>query len=289
MSPPGRRIRLTPFGRIVAVLVAAVVVAAVVRAVVALGDGGDGPGAGHSPRPSVSPSLASAPSTATPASPADRAVPRCRYGSLPALAQEYGLWDSTFLDTTYALPPTYTPPGLVSVSEAGFDGDGQVRAVVIPDLTALREAAEAAGSPVDILVAYRSFLRQSQLFHKRVEEEGHARALATTARPGHSEHQLGTTVDFRTQGQLDVDQGWEHTPAGSWMAQNAWRYGFVMSYPRNMQNLTCYSYEPWHFRYFGREEAAAIHDSGLTPREFLWREDVRDIAPSPSTEGSPSS
>ena len=54
------------------------------------------------------------------------------------------------------------------------------------------------------------------------------------------------------------------------MARNAWRYGFIMSYPPDSRRTTCYEYEPWHFRYFGRRTATAIHDSGLTSREFLW-------------------
>ena len=283
--PP--RTRATPFGRVVIALIAVVGVAAGVRAVVALVDGGDGPAVGRSPGPSASEtSPAGGPSTPTSTTPADESLPPCRYGNLPALDQQYGRWDRTFLDTTYALAPTYAPPGLVSVSGAGFEGDGVVRELLVPDLTALRKAAEAAGNPVDVLVAYRSFLHQSLLFHKRVEQEGHAGALATTARPGHSEHQLGTTVDFRTQGELDVTQDWENTPAGAWMAANSWRFGFVLSYPRGLQDVTCYAYEPWHFRYFGRDLATAIHDSGLTPRELLWRQAARDIA-FPSPEGSP--
>jgi D-alanyl-D-alanine carboxypeptidase len=54
------------------------------------------------------------------------------------------------------------------------------------------------------------------------------------------------------------------------MARNAWRFGFVMSYPKGREAETCYAYEPWHYRYVGREVAQAIHDSGLTPRRYLW-------------------
>jgi D-alanyl-D-alanine carboxypeptidase len=70
------------------------------------------------------------------------------------------------------------------------------------------------------------------------------------------------------------------------MAANAWRYGFVMSYPRGREDVTCYLYEPWHYRYFGRALAARIHASGLTPREFLWRMDASS-PPAPAASGSP--
>ena len=69
----------------------------------------------------------------------------------------------------------------------------------------------------------------------------------------------------------DVHTGWERTPAGGWMAENAYRYGFVLSYPRDSRATTCYSYEPWHFRYVGPELAQQVQDSGLTLREFLWQ------------------
>ena len=63
---------------------------------------------------------------------------------------------------------------------------------------------------------------------------------------------------------------WASTRAGAWMAGNAWRYGFVMSYPRGAFDVTCYDYEPWHYRYVGRALAAEITASGLTPRQLLW-------------------
>jgi D-alanyl-D-alanine carboxypeptidase len=201
---------------------------------------------------------------------------------LPAPDARLGQWPRTLLDTTFALPDSYMPPDLVQVAEAGFESQEMVRSLVIPDLKALRRASEAAGNPVDVLVAYRSFARQQALFRQHVRELGHKEALAKTARPGHSEHQLGTTVDFRTKGQLDVDESWESEPAGAWMAANAWKFGFLMSYPRDREDVTCYSYEPWHYRYFGRDLAAKIRESGLTPREYLWDLDSEADQPSES-------
>ena len=205
-------------------------------------------------------------------------LPACRYGVLPAPDAKPRQWDRTLLDTMFALPETYMPPDLVQASEAGFESQELVRSILIDDLTGLRKAAEKAGNPVDVLVAYRSFARQQQLFQDHVRELGRQEALAKTARPGHSEHQLGTTIDFRTKGQLDVDEHWETEPAGKWMAANAWKFGFLMSYPRLREDVTCYSYEPWHYRYFGRALAAKIHDSALTPREYLWNLDSPDAA-----------
>ncbi len=198
-------------------------------------------------------------------------IPPCARADRPAAATSYADWRRTLVDTTYRLPVSYMPPDLVRVARAGFTGPFEVRAVVIPGLKALRLAAGAAGHPIGIAAAYRSYTDQQALLALRKEQLGGAEALARVARLGHSEHQLGTAIDFESQGMADVDRSWSSTPTGEWMAANAWRFGFVLSYPRRKEALTCYEYEPWHFRYVGRAAAERIHGTGLTLREFLWR------------------
>ena len=106
---------------------------------------------------------------------------------------------------------------------------------------------------------------------------GYAYALKESARAGHSEHQLGTSLDFRSYGgpaPWDVTD-WATTKAGKWMKANAWKYGFIMSYPKGKTSVTCYMYEPWHYRYVGRDRAIWVRDSGKTLREFIWAEQTR--------------
>lgn len=199
--------------------------------------------------------------------------PACRYTDLLAAHRGYGEWQRTLLDTIYRLNSGYAPGDLVSVSRAGLSGSGSVRSLVITDLKALLTAARNAGVRLRAVSTYRSYSRQQSTFNYWVSVAGYSRALLCSARPGHSEHQLGTTVDFARYGGPDPWNvgDWAATKEGSWMARNAWRYGFVMSYPRGRSpSVTCYKYEPWHFRYFGRTVAKAIHDSGLTSREYLW-------------------
>jgi D-alanyl-D-alanine carboxypeptidase len=103
---------------------------------------------------------------------------------------------------------------------------------------------------------------------------GYAAALKASARPGHSEHQRGTTIDFKSYGGSAPWNytNWATTRAGAWMSANAWKYGWVMSYPKaTSPSQNCYQYEPWHFRYLGRVEAKAIHDAAISPRFYLWR------------------
>jgi D-alanyl-D-alanine carboxypeptidase len=216
---------------------------------------------GTSPGPSSSPALALQP------------LPACTFGSERTVRTAYREWRTVILDTSFRLSKSYSPPGLVSTTRAGFTEGLLVRKVVIKDLGALREAAEAAGNPVGMIAAYRSYQQQAELFAERKAKLGEDAALRKTARAGHSEHQLGTTVDFKTAGEKDVDQKWSSTPAGAWTKANAWRFGFVLSYPRGKNEVTCYGYEPWHFRYVGRTLAAKVHESGLTLREFLWKWD----------------
>jgi zinc D-Ala-D-Ala carboxypeptidase len=226
------------------------------------------PLARSSPTPSVSPAVAPSPSSGvTVATP-----PECTKGNTLAEDPRPSDWGRTLLDTEFRLRASYVPPELVAVTQAGFAQAGGllIRSIVIDDLRALRRAAKKAGNPVDILAAYRSFAQQQDLFERRRENLGLREAERKTARAGHSEHQLGTALDFKTEGAGDVSANWESSPAGSWMIENAWRYGFIQSYPRGESALTCYDNEPWHYRYFGVDQAAAIHASGLTVRQYLW-------------------
>jgi D-alanyl-D-alanine carboxypeptidase len=172
------------------------------------------------------------------------------------------------------------PPDLVSTAQAGISGGGKVRVVMIDDLRAMTEAAAAAGNAIGVESAYRSYESQEKVFDGWVSQFGYERALEVSARPGHSEHQLGLAIDFRSEpGGSSLNGTWGTSPAGAWMKAHAWEYGFVMSYPKGTMALTCYSYEPWHFRYVGRPLAALIHASGLTPREYLWAHFTTTIVP----------
>ena len=209
-------------------------------------------------------------------------LPACRYDDVLTTPRTYADWAITLVDTILRVPKGYVPPDLVSTSEAGIAGSGQVRSVMIDDLRAVTLAAAAAGNAIGIESAYRSYESQQSVFDSWVKQFGYARAVQVSARPGHSEHQLGVAIDFRSEpGGSPFTGTWNTTPAGKWMNANGWRYGFVMSYPKGTMDLTCYDYEPWHFRYVGRELAALIHASGLTQREYLWAQFTTTIVPPP--------
>ena len=227
----------------------------------------------HRARPAIVRALALVVAALTLAATGRAQAPACTYDDLAAEVRPVGDGRFTRLDTAYALPPDFAPVDLVPLRRAGFDDDRLVRAVVVPDLTALRLAAEAADVPLEVQSAYRSYAYQERTFAYWVELQGYQAALRTSARPGHSEHQLGTAVDLRARGGAapwDIDFG--ATPTGRWLLQNAWRYGFALSYPAGQEARSCYAYEPWHWRWVGREVASDVRRSGLVLRDLLWED-----------------
>ncbi|HKO32374.1 MAG TPA: M15 family metallopeptidase [Candidatus Limnocylindria bacterium] len=191
--------------------------------------------------------------------------------------RDYDSWSTTLVDWLLQVGRNYKPPDLVPVSEAGIAGPGRIRAVAIDDLRALAAAAAHNGTPISVNSPYRSYAEQVASFNGWVGVDGFDDAITYSQRPGHSEHQLGLTIDFQTLNGGSALQGdWATTPAGAWMAKNAWKYGWLMSYPKGeggalLSDATCFHYEPWHYRYLGREIARNVHRSGLTIREYLWK------------------
>ena len=194
----------------------------------------------------------------------------CARGDEPVTADPLTDWATVVVDPGHRLPSDFAPPDLVDVAHAGFEENGDmVRELVIPDLDAMRQAAEANGTPLLVVSAYRSYEYQERLFTDQVEEVGEAQALVDTAIPGHSEHQLGTTIDVLDLRSAELTEAFADTPAGAWVIEHAHEFGFVLSYPAETSDQTCYHFEPWHLRYVGRDIARQIHDSGLTPREWM--------------------
>jgi zinc D-Ala-D-Ala carboxypeptidase len=219
-------------------------------------------------------------------------LPACRLDDILTSPRDYDSWSVTLVDTILRVERTYVPPDLVPLSNAGVGGGGSIRKVTINDLRAVAKAARANGTPLGNVSAYRSYRQQVKLFNSYAKAYGYKEAVKFSARPGHSEHQLGLAIDFAAAGTSSFVSGTSAT--GRWLAKNAWEYGWVLSYPRGKYETTCYTNEPWHYRYVGRELARKIHDSGLTIREYLWANYTTAVVPtgrpgaSPTVEPSPS-
>lgn len=154
------------------------------------------------------------------------------------------------VDKEHPLADNYESSHLVHLDDRGLTVTKrfmQVSEIILPDLAAMTTAARIDGTDVTISSAYRSFKRQSAIFNYNMKEYGEEYTSRTVARPGHSQHQLGTTIDLGT-----IDVGYGKTREGQWVLENAWRFGFSLSYPQGLEAITGYQYEPWHFRYLGR-------------------------------------
>lgn len=111
---------------------------------------------------------------------------------------------------------------------------------------------------------FRSYTVQKNLYNSYVRRDGAENADRYSARPGHSEHQTGLAFDINY-----ADDRFKGTPEASWLAENAYKYGFILRYPEGKEPITGYMFEPWHYRYVGVENAAKIYASGLTLEEYF--------------------
>jgi D-alanyl-D-alanine carboxypeptidase len=151
------------------------------------------------------------------------------------------------VDKRHGLPADFEPADLVSLNDLGLRvsrNDLRLRQAIMDAVLALDRAARADGITLVFSSTYRSYTYQAGLFNRYAGQYGEAQADRFSARPGHSQHQLGTAIDFGS-----IDDTFAETAAGKWMANNAWRFGFSLSYPQGMEALTGYIWESWHFRY----------------------------------------
>ena len=139
----------------------------------------------------------------------------------------------------------------------------------------------AAGyTDVSVTSAYRSYEEQESLYYSYVqsemssglsEEEAMAQVDTYSARPGTSEHQTGLCCDMHNL--PSADQSFADQPVYSWLKENAWKFGFIERFPKGKDEITGYSFEPWHYRFVGRKAAAAIYSRGITLEDYLEQTD----------------
>ncbi len=166
---------------------------------------------------------------------------------------------------------SYAPSDLIAFPvDLSVRKDVRVRRETARALQQLLAAARDEGHDLLALSGYRSYQEQREVLDQETRAFGAARAEQQVAPPGHSEHQLGVAVDVTTARKpYDLDQTFGAEPEGLWVAANAARFGFVISYPAGKSAVTGYVYEPWHIRYVGVPLAEEIAASGLTLTEYL--------------------
>jgi LAS superfamily LD-carboxypeptidase LdcB len=158
----------------------------------------------------------------------------------------------------YFLNENYIPSSLSDIPEKDTADESRTYEFLTPVLPHLKDLLDdARDDDVDLLVAssYRSFADQATLKGEYVTTYGSG-ANTFSAEQGYSEHELGTTVDFTTKALGGGLDGFDGTPAYAWLTDNAYKYGFILSYPKGN---VFYQYEPWHWRYVGVDLAKRLH------------------------------
>ena len=182
------------------------------------------------------------------------------------------------VNRSHPLPQGYAPTDMVSLDSYGVRAlrEGtMLRREAAESLALLMEAASTAGEDLIVASAYRSYDDQGAIHTEFVDFYGEEAAKTISAPPGHSEHQLGTTVDFTNhEAEYRVWSAFEGTSAFGWLLEHARDYGFVQSYERGKEQETGYQAESWHYRYVGVENARHLKSTGLSLQAFLMREGI---------------
>ncbi len=153
------------------------------------------------------------------------------------------------VNKTYPLPMSYAP---------GNDQEA------VDALYVMFAAAKEEGLTLFVKSGYRSYIDQKIIYNDYVARDGQSVADRYSARPGHSEHQSGLAFDLNS-----LMQDFGESPEGIWLAENCYKYGFIIRYPKDKEEITGYMYEPWHVRYLGIDTAEKVYESGLCLEEYL--------------------
>ncbi len=173
------------------------------------------------------------------------------------------------------LPDGYEPSDLIVPSvRLRLDSTNQqmkFRRAASGALQEMFTAADRAGVTLVFGSGYRSAALQKQFYDNYVAQDGQAAADRYSARPGTSEHQTGLSFDATNiRGECHLETCFKNTPEGKWLAQNAYKYGFIIRYPDGKEAVTGYQYEPWHMRYVGKELAAEMSRQNIVTLEEFF-------------------
>jgi D-alanyl-D-alanine carboxypeptidase len=184
-----------------------------------------------------------------------------------ASEEERGSWNLILVNADHKLPAGYT------VNLQQLSNEQAVDERIYPDLQMMLDAARSADVYPKIVSSFRTTEEQEKIMEDKIssfQEKGYAYQKAASeaakwvAAPGTSEHEAGLAVDINAEPSASTDK-----EVYEWLADNAYRYGFILRYPSNKVHITGVDYEPWHFRYVGKKAAKEITEAGITLEEYL--------------------
>lgn len=224
-----------------------------------------------SPAPDTSESVSNSAATPETSAPPDSTESVSPAPSQPVKETEIP-WNLTLVNADHPLPEGFT----VETTELpnGLSYDSRAYAALIEML----EACEAEGLEPIVCSAYRTVTRQTELFENKINkyladglsyDEAYAAAATVIAIPGTSEHNLGLAADICALSYQVLDKDQENTAEQQWLMAHCHEYGFILRYPEDKTDITGIIYEPWHYRYVGKEAAAEIMSSGMCLEEYM--------------------
>ena len=186
-------------------------------------------------------------------------------------------WRLILVNKQHSIPDDYEVKlGKISTTRGIMNCDERI----IDDLRDMLQAALDDGVTLEIQSPYRTEEYQKFLFNRRIKEymgkglsymEAYQLAGLSVNIPGNSEHQIGLALDIVSSTFRTLAKEFEDTDGGRWLAENSYKYGFILRYPKGKEGITGVKYEPWHFRYVGVEAATVITEQGITLEEF-WED-----------------
>lgn len=181
-------------------------------------------------------------------------------------------WNLLLVNSTHFVPENF------KVELTKINSNHSVDSRIYKDLQSMLNDAKAAGLSPIICSSYRTMEKQTSLFNNEVnnyilsgysQEEAEKEASRWVAIPGTSEHQIGLAVDIVAESYQILDKGQEETAEQKWLMKHCAEYGFILRYPTDKSNITKIGYEPWHYRYVGKDIAKEIMESGICLEEYL--------------------
>ncbi len=186
-------------------------------------------------------------------------------------------------NAVYTAAPQHDPDGLLFLVNRQYtvsavfepaelemsDVPGQVRRMRPDAAAALREMFQACKEETKCQLisvsGYRSYTKQSNIYNRKLRsvKKDEAKAQEYVAPPGASEHQTGLAMDIGQKHKTTLEVSFRDTEGGIWCRENCWRFGFILRYGEEWEEITGYKYEPWHFRYVGKEYAKEIHEANI--------------------------
>lgn len=169
----------------------------------------------------------------------------------------------------HPLESDYVPSDLVQPNVRTNKSDIYLRSEASIALEEMFKAAQDEGIYLVLGSGYRSYNYQKTLYDNYVARDGEEAANRYSAKPGYSEHQTGLAVDISDYSQQNfLKQNFENTSEGKWLFENSYKYGYVLRYLKDKEDITGYMYEPWHYRYIGKKEALEVKESNLSLEEY---------------------